>query len=480
MGNNLDRSGINSKFSLKNFRRTKIIATIGPSTNSINKIYKLLDAGANGIRLNFSHGNHQEKADQIKWIREASRDLGKPVAIIMDLQGPKIRLGDFDGVIEISKGQTFKLGYNSDYSLTGIIPTQYDLSSKLKRGHRAIFFDGKLKAVVTSVSDGVIYLRAENNCSLIKRKGINLPDTDFEGDIITAKDKTDLIFASTLDVDYVAQSFIQSSKDIKELRKIITNLNMAANIIAKIETQRAIDNIEEIITETDALMIARGDLAYEVLPEAVPVYQRKLIEACINKSKPVIIATQMLYSMTSSTEPTRAEVSDIASGVITGADALMLSDETAVGTYPVEAVKYMRKIILYTEKNIENNISNISSSHTKQLAISNAIVDLANSINAKAIVAETKSGATAKVIASRRSSIPIIAVTSNSKIAQQLAIVYLTKSYVRTFNKFTTNKLTEWLLKNKVLNSGDMIVVATGKYPGVVGSTDTIKVRVIE
>ena len=476
----MDRSGLNSKFSLKNFRRTKIIATVGPSTNSINKIYKLLDAGANGIRLNFSHGTHDEKAQQIKWIREASKDLGKPVAIIMDLQGPKIRLGDFEGTIEISKGQTFKLGLNSDYTLRGVIPTQYDLSTKLKRGHQAIFFDGKLRAIVTSVSEGVVYLRAENESTLIRRKGINLPDTDFGGDIITAKDKADLIFASTLDIDYVAQSFIQSAKDIKELRKIISNLNMKANIIAKIETQRAIDNMEDIINETDALMIARGDLAYEVQPEAVPVYQRKLIEACIANAKPVIIATQMLYSMTSSSEPTRAEVSDIASGVISGADALMLSDETAVGTYPIEAVKYMRRIIMYSEKNLERSEVNFVSGSSKQLAISSAVVDLARSINARAIVAETKSGATARIIASRRENIPIIAVTSSSKVAQQLAIVYLTKSYVRPIDKLAATKLTNWLAKNRVLNIGDMVVTASGKYPGVVGSTDTIKVRIIE
>jgi pyruvate kinase len=471
---------LNSKFSLKNFRRTKIIATVGPSTNSINKIYKLLDAGANGIRLNFSHGTHDEKAQQIKWIREASKDLGKPVAIIMDLQGPKIRLGDFEGTIEISKGQTFKLGLNSDYTLSGVIPTQYDLSAKLKRGHQAIFFDGKLRAIVTSVSEGIVYLRAENDSTLIRRKGINLPDTDFGGDIITAKDKADLIFASTLDIDYVAQSFIQSAKDIKELRKIISNLNMKANIIAKIETQRAIDNMEDIINETDALMIARGDLAYEVQPEAVPVYQRKLIEACIANAKPVIIATQMLYSMTSSSEPTRAEVSDIASGVISGADALMLSDETAIGTYPIEAVKYMRRIIMYSEKNLEKSEVNLVSGSSKQLAISNAVVDLASSINARAIVAETKSGATARIIASRRANIPIIAVTSSSKVAQQLAIVYLTKSYVRPIDKLAATKLTNWLAKNRVLNIGDMVVTASGKYPGVVGSTDTIKVRIIE
>ena len=476
----MDRSGLNSKFSLKNFRRTKIIATVGPSTNSINKIYKLLDAGANGIRLNFSHGTHDEKAQQIKWIREASKDLGKPVAIIMDLQGPKIRLGDFEGTIEISKGQTFKLGLNSDYTLSGVIPTQYDLSAKLKRGHQAIFFDGKLRAIVTSVSEGIVYLRAENESTLIRRKGINLPDTDFGGDIITAKDKADLIFASTLDIDYVAQSFIQSAKDIKELRKIISNLNMKANIIAKVETQRAIDNMEDIINETDALMIARGDLAYEVQPEAVPVYQRKLIEACIANAKPVIIATQMLYSMTSSSEPTRAEVSDIASGVISGADALMLSDETAVGTYPIEAVKYMRRIIMYSEKNLEQSEVNLVSGSSKQSAISSAVVDLAKSINARAIVAETKSGATARIIASRRANIPIIAVTSSSKVAQQLAIVYLTKSYVRPIDKLAATKLTNWLAKNRVLNIGDMVVTASGKYPGVVGSTDTIKVRIIE
>ena len=469
-----------TKTLLKNFRRTKIIATVGPSTGDINKIYKLLDAGANGIRINFSHGTNEERSQQIKWIREASKDLGKPVAIIADLQGPKIRLGDFEGVIEISRGKSFKLGYQADYHATGIIPTQYDLSKKLKRGHRAIFFDGKLQAVVTSVSEGVVYLRAENSATLIKRKGINLPDTDFGGDVITAKDRADLIFASTLDIDYIAQSFIQSDKDVREMRKILDSLNMRAGIIAKIETQRAIDHIEDIILESDAVMVARGDLAYEVMPEAVPVYQRKIIDLCLSHSKPVIIATQMLYSMTTSSEPTRAEVSDIASGVTLGADCLMLSDETAIGTYPIESVKFMRRVITYTEKNMSQSIEQKNIPDSRQLAISSAVVNLADSINAKAIVTETKSGATARLISSRRSNIPIVAVTSDKRVTQQLSIVYMVKAYTRPIDRFAATKLTNWLAKSKVLSSGDMVVTASGKYPGVVGATDTIKVRVIE
>lgn len=472
---------LNSKLSLESYKRTKMIATVGPATDSYESIYELIKAGANGIRLNFSHGTHQEMANNISNIRKASKALGKPVAIIQDLQGPKVRLGDFEGVVEVKKGQSLGLVYKPKEVMAGQLPVQYDLSKKVKPGEDLFLFDGKVKTKILTVSNGLVMVKVENDGILIKRKGINLPDTDFGGDVITPKDKADLVFGSTQDIDYVAQSFVQSAEDVNEMRLLLNNLGMNAKIIVKFETKKALDNLEDIVKETDLLMVARGDLAYEVLPEAVPTIQKQLIATCAKYSKPVIVATQMLFSMTTSAQPTRAEVSDIATAVLDGADCLMLSDETAIGSHPIEAVKVMKRVILYTENNTPQKVSYPEyRDQSRQVAISEAIVGLADTIHAKAIVAETKSGSTAIQIASRRSQIPIIAVTSDNRVAQQLAIVYVVKSYVRPVNKLAATKLTDWLRQNKILNKGDIVVTASGKYPGVVGTTDTIKVRILD
>ncbi len=466
---------------LGKFKRTKIIATVGPATNSFKAIQDLIKAGANGIRLNFSHGTHEERIQQIKWIRKASKDYGKPVAIIQDLQGPKMRLGDFDGVINVREGQSLQLKYDADYDRSGCIPTQYDLSKKVKRGENLLLYDGKIKTVVTAVTDGVVHVRAENDGILIKRKGINLPDTDFAGDIITKKDKEDIVFGSTQDIDYVALSFVQTGMDIAHLQNDLKNLGSKAKIIAKVETRAAIENLDEIFEVADVVMIARGDLASETSPESVPLLQRKMIGLGLHHKKPTIVATQMLASMTEAADPTRAEVSDIATAVIVGADCVMLSDETAQGKYPTEAVEVMKRVILYTQNNSPVTAQFTDHpEHTKQSAICNAIVQLAQLIRAKAIVAETKSGETALQIAGRRPKVPIIAVTPDKIVAHQLAIVFGTKSYIRPTGRLAAQKLTNWLSSHKVLAKGDVVVTASGQHPGVVGATDTIKVRVIE
>jgi pyruvate kinase len=466
-------------------KRTKIIATVGPSTMSYEAILQLIKSGANGLRLNFSHGNHDEKGQQIKWIRKASQAYGKPVAIIQDLQGPKIRLGDFEGIINVQTGQALSFKYGANYEETGLIPIQYDLSKKVKRGEAMYIYDGKVRTTITSVKDGVVHVRAENAGILIKRKGINLPDTDFGGDIITAKDKADITFGSTHDIDYVALSFVQVADDVARLRVMLRNLGSNAKVIAKVETKAAVENLEEIVQESDAIMVARGDLAIETLPESVPIVQRQIIGLGIKYAKPTIVATQMLASMTEAPEPTRAEVSDVATAVIVGADCVMLSDETANGQYPIEAVKVMKRIILYAQNNppvkaVFTAVASDEPALSRQRAVSRAIIRLAESLDAKAIVAGTKSGATALQIAARRPERSIIAVTSSDRVANQLAIVYGTKSYVRPDSKYATSKLTDWLHTSKVLHKGDMVVMAVGQYPGVVGTTDTIKVRIIE
>lgn len=467
---------------IEQFKRTKIIATVGPATDSYEQVLALIQAGANGLRLNFSHGDHEEHGRRITWIRKASQEYGKPVAIIQDLQGPKIRLGDFDGVIPVATGQSLRLQFKADYATSGIIPIQYDLSTKVKRGERLYIFDGKVRTTVTSVKDGVLHVRADNDGILIKRKGINLPDTNFEGDIITTKDRKDLAFGATQDIDYVAMSFVQSEHDIRNMKKLIKNYGGNAQVIAKIETAAAVDNLDRIMLEADAVMVARGDLAIETMPESVPIVQRKIIGLGLKYAKPTIVATQMLGSMTEMPEPTRAEVSDVATATILGADCVMLSDETANGNYPIQAVEIMKRVILYTQEHNPVAETYFSDSHylDRQVAISNAVITLADSLKAKAIVAETLTGSIALQIASHRSKIPLIAVTSALKTANQLALIYGIKSYVRPVDKHAARKLTDWLRQSRLFHSGDMVVTASGKYPGVVGTTDTIKVRVLE
>jgi pyruvate kinase len=326
----------------------------------------------------------------------------------------------------------------------------------------------------------VIHVRAENDGILIKRKGINLPDTDFTGDIITRKDVRDVTFGSTLDIDYVAFSFVHSAEDVRQLRKILKNLGSNAKIISKIETTAAMHNIDSIVEESDAIMIARGDLAIETAPEVVPIAQRKIVGLGLRYAKPTIVATQMLGGMTETPEPTRAEVSDIATAVLMGADAVMLSEETAMGKYPTEAVRVMRKVILYAQQHDSYSTEVVPTRlKNRQAAICNAIISLADEINARAIVAATRSGATALQIASRRPTRALIAVTSDQRVAQQLAIVYGTKNYVRPDQHSAATKLTAWLKSQGAMSDGDVIVSASGQYPGVVGTTDTIKVRVL-
>lgn len=463
------------------YKRTKIIATLGPVSDSYEGIYALIKAGANGLRLNCSHGTNEERAKHIKRIRKASKELGKPVAIILDLQGPKIRLGDFDGVVPVEAGQHIRLGYRTDWDRSGILPVQYDLSKKVKRGESLLLFDGRIRSTVTSVKDGVVHIQIENDGVLIARKGINLPDTDFGGDVITKKDLEDLAFGSTSDVDVVAMSFVQTAHDIEQLRRKMHNLNFKAKIMAKIETKSAIEHMVSIVEATDMLMVARGDLAPEVSLESVPVHQRRIVELGITHAKPVVVATQVLASMVDSPEPTRAEVNDVASAVLMGADCVMLSEETAVGKHALKAVQTMKRVIRYTEHHSPHHLLSdaIHREDTRQSAICETVIHLAEKLKATAIVAETKSGATALQISCRRPHMPIIAVTSDKRVAQQLAIVYGIKSHVRPDSKLAATKLTNWLKTSRVLDTGDIIVSASGQYPGVVGTTDTIKVRVL-
>jgi pyruvate kinase len=431
--------------------------------------------------LNFSHGTHEEHARRIKWIRKASLELDKPVAIIQDLQGPKVRLGDFDDVIQVKSGDELRFQYGANYAETGIIPTQYNLAEKMKEGERIFLFDGRVRTVVTGIKNGVVHAVVENDGWFMKRKGINLPDTDFAGDVITTKDREDLKFGATQDVDYVAQSFVQTADDLRVLRGLMQTYNMEARLIVKFETKAAVDHMEEIVKEADAVMVARGDLAGETTVETVPIVESQLIGLGMRYAKPTVVATQMMVSMTESPTPTRAEVSDVATAIILGADCVMLSEETAAGQYPIEVVQTMKRIILRTERDLFPKMTwPEHEDHSRQTAISRGIYRLATDIRAKAIVAETKTGTAAILTASWRPSMPVIAVTNDIRTAQQLAIVYGIKSYLRPAGSQAGAKLTDWLSENQILQTGDIVVIVSGRQPGVPGTTDTIKVRVIE
>jgi len=470
------------------FKRTKILATLGPATSTPEKVKELMQAGANGFRLNFSHGTHEERLDQIRWIREASAELNRPVAVLQDLQGPKIRLGALnDNHHAVKKGDEIILDYAAEHH-DNVLPVQYNLAEKVKVGEPIYIFDGKVRTTVIDIpSKTAITLRVENDGTLMSRKGINLPDTDFGGDIITEKDMSDIEFGATQDYDYVALSFVQSEEDINNLRQILLSHGSTAHIIAKVETKAAIkpETLEAIVQASDGVRVARGDLAVEAGAEIVPIIQRQIVSLCRKHGKISIVATQMMASMVDNPEPTRAEVSDVATATVMGADTVMLSDETANGSYPVESVAAMRKTIKYTQENWPVTIVTEKVVNTEELrrnAISRAAVTVADDIRATAIIAETKSGATAANIASMRPQLPICAVTSSARAAQQLALTYATRSFIRPDGEKAGVELAKELFAQQYFGKMKSltVVLVSGRQPGVTGATDTIRVRIIE
>jgi pyruvate kinase len=451
------------------FKRTKILATLGPPTSNPETIEKLALAGVNGFRLNFSHGDYAERDDQIRWIREASDKIGKPVAILQDLQGPKIRLGMLNENTSVKTGDEITLDYAAEHNgMT--FPVQYNLAEKVKVGEPIYIFDGKVRTTVIEIpSETAIKLRVEND----------------GGDILTPKDLKDIEYGLTKDIDYVAISFIQSAEDINNLRQILVAGGSNAQIISKIETKAAIkdDVLEEIVLASDGVMVARGDLAVEAGAEVVPIVQRRIIALCRKHGKLSIVATQMMASMVDNPEPTRAEVSDVANAVIQGADTVMLSDETANGKYPLETVGAMKKVILYTQDNapVATLHDKIVSLKKQQDAISTAAVSLAEQLDVDAIIAETKSGSTAANIAAHRPNLPILSVTSELRSAQQLALSYANRSYVRPDSSEAGFELATELKAQGFFGDGPAtVIIVSGQQPGVIGKTDTIKVRVLE
>lgn len=475
----------------KLFKRTKILATIGPATNSAEKIEEVIMAGVNGCRLNCSHGSNEERDQQIQWIREAAAKKGRSVAILQDLQGPKIRLGFIkDNHLDLKVGDELILeaaeGFEHDGGMT--VPVQYNLAEKVKVGEPLSMFDGKVKSeVIDIVSDTAIKVKVLNDGFIMSKKGLNLPDTDFGGDILTPKDLSDIEYGAKCDYDYVSLSFVQSASDIVKLKELLKSLGSTAKVVAKIETKKAIESeehLEEIVKAADGIMVARGDMAVEAGAEVVPIIQRKLIAMCRANAKLCIVATQMLSSMVDSPEPTRAEVSDVATAVVQGADTVMLSDETANGKYPLETVKAMKKVILYTQNH--SRLAPISRPPvTKERiydAISNAAARLAENIDADTIVCQTASGLTAMTMAAQRPNVPIITVTENTRAANQLALIYANSAFVRPYSPDFGFDLAKELKDSEYLHTKDgeeelLAVIVSGDKDKI--GTDTIKVRYV-
>ena len=473
----------------KLFKRTKILATIGPATNTPELVEEAIMAGVNGCRLNCSHGSDEERAQQIEWIRAAAKKKGRSVAILQDLQGPKIRLGMLkDNHLDLHAGDHLILESNPDFEHDGgmTVPIQYNLAEKVKPGEPVSMFDGKIKATITEiVSNTAIEVEIQNDGFIMSKKGLNLPDTDFDGDILTEKDLHDIEFGATQDFDYVSLSFVQSASDIEKLKQILLSHGSTAKVIAKIETKKAIasdENLEEIVKASDGIMVARGDMAVEAGAEVVPIVQRKLIAMCRMHGKLCIVATQMLSSMVNSPEPTRAEVSDVATAVIQGADVVMLSDETANGSYPIETIKEMKKVILYAQNNskIAAISREIENGKTTNNAISAAAARLAEKIEADVIICQTASGATATAIAAERPNLPIVTVATNERVANQLALIYANSAFVRPYSEEFGFKLAEELkesgyLKTKEGKKDLLAVIVSGDRDKI--GTDTIRVR---
>ena len=462
------------------FKRTKIITTIGPASSSPKVMNELLLAGVNGFRFNFSHGTHEWHRQAMAQARQLAAKRERPLTIIADLQGPRIRVGSLpEAGVVLERSAVVKFQFDADYVATGIIPVQYDVSSYVKPEERIFLRDGQIEVEVQNVEQGVITAIVVTPGSLFSKQGMNLPDTDLGGEILTDKDIADLEFAVAQQVDYLALSFVQRGQDILNFKERIKKLGSTTPVIVKFETRMAVAHIDEIVETADAIMVARGDLAVETPLESVPTVQRRLIELGQKYKKPVIVATQMLESMIDAPTPTRAEVSDIANATAQGVDAVMLSGESAMGKFPVEAVKIMKRVIRYTEANMDHPIPYKFGGTAKDNAISAAAIILASKIEAKVIIAETASGQTARNVSSFRPPLPIIMVTDNKQVYNQLAIVWGGKSYYTDKPSQAGDEVIRLLKEAGNVAVGDAVVVASGHQPGVTGGTDKVEIKIV-
>jgi pyruvate kinase len=472
-------------------RRTKIVCTIGPSTNTEEKIEQLLLTGMNVARLNFSHGSHDDHRKVIQHIRKAARKHKYSIPILQDLQGPKIRVGKMrDGAVELKSGSQVVITPDEVIGDEKTIPIDYkQLPDDAKVGDRILLDDGLLEFRITEKKGRQLLAEVVVGGTMKSRKGVNLPNVDISIPPLTEKDLKDLEFGLSQDVDIIALSFVRSPKEVRELVSRVRAADSNAMVISKIEKPEALDYIDEIIEESDGIMVARGDLGIEIANEKVPLVQKSIILKCRMAGKPVITATQMLDSMMQNPRPTRAESSDVANAVLDGTDAVMLSGETAAGAYPFEAVKVMDSICRSVEESdlsLYHNLQYVKPEwKEKQVveSLAHACVTIAENVEAKIISTITHSGSTARRIAKFRPAVPIIAFTESQKVRRQLNLVWGVHS-VRLREIFDTDKsvklMEDYLKDEGILQPGERTIIATGMPLSRRGRTNMIKVSTIE
>lgn len=465
-------------------KKTKIVCTIGPASESKEVLTKLVNEGMNIARLNFSHGSYEEHGNRIKLIREVSKETGKPIGILLDTKGPEIRLGDFEnGGCEFKEGDIVKivkeevLGNHERFTIR--CP---EVFNDVKAGDYILMDDGKMKVTIQEVSEGEMTVRVENPHFLKSRKGCNLPGIILSMPFISEKDEADIRFGCRQDIDYIAASFTRRKEDVLNLRKILIDEKKdAIQIIPKIENQEGFDNLREILDVSDGVMVARGDLGVDVSLELVPIYQKRIIRVANELGKPVITATHMLESMQTNPRPTRAEASDVANAIMDGTDGIMLSGESAAGNYPVEAVQTMHKIAVAIEPMIDykKRLKDAVSSSERSLndAIGISAADTALAIDIKCIIAFTQSGTTARRISRFRPVAPIIGVCFDEVTQRAMLPIFGVDPYVSDIQNTKENDID--LARNIALmkgyKHGDYAIVVAG-YPVGQGSTNMMRI----
>jgi pyruvate kinase len=464
-------------------RRAKIVATLGPASSSYDQLRAIIEAGVDVARMNLSHGSYEVHEQIYRDVRKAAEDLGKPVGVFVDLQGPKIRLARFkDGPVLLEKGATFKITteeVDGDVNICGT--TFKGLPADVKVGDYLLIDDGKVKLRAVDVTETTVTTEVEIPGEVSNNKGINLPGVAVNVPALSEKDEEDLRWGLKLGVDMIALSFVRNASDIDRVHEIMREEGRKVPVIAKIEKPQAVENLEEIIDAFDAIMVARGDLGVELPLEQVPLVQKRAVELARRWAKPVIVATQMLESMISASIPTRAETSDVANAVLDGADALMLSGETSVGSFPVETVATMAKIIQSTEENGLSRIPDLGTKpHTQGGAVSFAAMEIAELLGSKFVCVFTEGGDSLRRISRLRSAVPVLSFTPNLQTARELSLVWGSKTYIVpkvTHTDAMFEQVDKSVLEQGMCKFGDEVVVVAGTPPGVSGSTNTLRVH---
>jgi pyruvate kinase len=464
-------------------RRTKIVATLGPASDSPERLRALVAAGMDAARLNLSHGTQADHAERARRVREVEAEAGRPIALIADLQGPKIRVGALKEPIFLTRGEEVTL-CAEESATDGELPVAPAvIGDVLRPGHDVLIDDGLVRLRVEAVEGGRARCAVVIGGKITSHKGVNLPGVPLPIPSLTRKDVADLEFALDLGVDYVALSFVRSPADVRDLKAIIEQAGAQAHVIAKIEKSEAIDVLDDVLAETDAVMVARGDLGVEIGPALVPLLQKRIILKALERGKPVITATQMLETMIHSAEPTRAEASDVANAILDGTSAVMLSGETAVGEYPVEAVAYMDRIARAIEPSMgyRHETPQAAQNPTIGSAMSNAACDIAEALRAKAILVPTFSGATASAVARLRPRRPIVALTHIDWARRQMALEWgVTPIPIPECSDVEElwNMSVQRAREAGLIDAGDWVVITAGTAVNIPGSTNVIKVDI--